>query len=68
MFMLKLELLTHSTVDRPQENVTKKGVPKIISRAKCFITDFSFVLLNETSSLPNQQGFHLHYSSSRRKV
>ena len=61
MFMLKLELLTHSTVHR--EMWQKKGVPQIISRAKCF-TDFSYVLLNETSSLPHQQGFHLHYSSS----
>ena len=61
MFMLKLELLTHSTVHR--EMWQKKWVPQIISRAKCF-TDFSYVLLNETSSLPHQQGFHLHYSSS----
>ena len=61
MFMLKLELLTHSTVH--SELWQKKGVLQIISRAKCF-TDFSYVLLNETSSLPHQQGFHLHYSSS----
>ena len=66
MFMLKLELLyTHTTVHR--ELRQKKGVPQILSRSKCF-TDFSYVLLIETSSLPHQQGFHLHYSSSRRKV
>ena len=64
--MLKLKLLIHySTVHREMRQ--KKEVPPIISRAKSF-TDFSYGLFNEASSLPHQQGFHLHYSSSRRKV